>query len=57
MGMPGAFAGTYIGMLTENVLTILQSYQCAGAHALIPNWPDSIDTAPPEDILTVDCES
>ena len=55
MGMPGAFGGTYIGMIAENVYTILQSYQCAGAPALIPDWPDSIDIAPPEELLTVDC--
>ena len=47
MGMPGAFGGTYIGMIAENVYTILQSYQCAGAQARIPAWPDSIDIAPP----------
>ena len=26
MGMPGTFPGTYIGMIAENVYTILQSY-------------------------------
>ena len=57
MGMPGAFGGTYIGMIAENVYTILQSYQCAGAQARIPAWPDSIDIAPPEELLTVDCET
>ena len=55
MGMPGAFGGTYIGMIAENVYTILQSYQCAGAQARITPWPDSIDIAPPEELLTVDC--
>ena len=55
MGVPGAFGGTYIGMLAENVYTILQSYQCAGAPALIPDWPDSIEITPPEELLTVDC--
>ena len=57
MGLPGAFGGTYIGMIAENVYTILQSYQCAGAQALIPAWPDSIDITPPQGLLTVDCES
>ena len=57
MGMPGAFGGTYIGMIAENVYTILQSYQCAGAQARIPAWPDSIDIAPPEELLKVDCET
>ena len=55
MGMPGAFGGTYIGMIAENVYTILQSYQCAGAQAHITPWPDSIDIAPPEELLTVEC--
>ena len=57
MGMPGTFGGTYIGMIAENVYTILQSYRCAGAPALIPDWPDTIDTAPPQELLTVSCES
>ncbi|MYF94965.1 MAG: hypothetical protein F4210_05545, partial [Holophagales bacterium] len=57
MGMPGTFGGTYIGMIAENVLTILQSYRCAGAPALIPDWPDPIDTAPPQELLTVSCDS
>ena len=57
MGMPGTFGGTYIGMIAENVYTILQSYRCAGAPAVIPDWPDTIDIAPPQEILTVSCES
>ena len=57
MGMPGAFAGAYIGMIAENVYTILQSYRCAGAPADIPDWPDSIDISPPQELLTVDCEA
>ena len=57
MGIPGAFGGTYVGMIAENVYTILQSYQCAGAQALIPGWPDSIDITPPQELLTVDCEN
>ena len=57
MGMPGTFPGTYIGMIAENVLTILQSYRCAGAPAAIPDWPDSIDISPPQELLTVDCET
>ena len=57
MGMPGTFPGTYIGMIAANVYTILQSYNCAGAPATIPDWPDTIDTAPPEEMLTVDCEA
>ena len=57
MGMPGSFPGTYIGMIAENVYTILQSYRCAGAPAAIPDWPDSIDISPPQELLTVDCEA
>jgi len=57
MGMPGTFGGTYIGMIAENVYTILQSYRCAGAPAVIPDWPDTIDIAPPQEILTVSCDS
>ncbi len=55
MGIPGTFGGAYIGMIAENVYTILQSYQCAGAQAHIPDWLDSIAIAPPEELLTVDC--
>ena len=55
MGVPGTFGGTYIGMIAENVYTILQSYQCAEAQVLIPDWPHSIGPAPPEELLTVDC--
>ncbi len=57
MGMPGTFAGAYIGMIAENVYTILQSYRCAGAPATIPDWPGSIDIAPPQELLAVDCEA
>lgn len=57
MGMPGTFAGAYIGMIAENVYTILQSYRCAGAPATISDWPGSIDIAPPQELLAVDCEA
>ncbi len=57
MGMPGTFGGTYIGMIAENVYTILQSYQCAGAGASIPDWSQEIEIAPPQELLTVDCGS
>ena len=57
MGMPGTFGGSYIGMIAENVLTILQSYRCAGAPADIPDWPDAMDIAPPQELLTVSCDS
>lgn len=56
MGEPGTFGGTYIGMIAENVYTILQSYQCAGAAAEIPAWPDSLSVSPPAEMLDVTCE-
>jgi len=55
MGQPGSFGGTYIGMLATNVLTILQSYQCAGVSVTIPDWPEGLEPMPPEDILQADC--
>jgi len=55
MGEPDTFGGTYIGMIAENVLTILQSYQCAGVDVDIPAWVDGLEPAPPEALLTVDC--
>lgn len=57
MGMPGTFGGTYIGMIAENVLTILQSYRCAGAGARIPDWPQAIGIEPPQELLEVECGS
>ncbi|MEM6282610.1 MAG: zinc ABC transporter substrate-binding protein [Chloroflexota bacterium] len=55
MGDPETFGGTYIGMIAENVYTILQSYECAGVDVTIPEWPEGLEPAPPEDILNVDC--
>lgn len=55
MGEPGTFGGTYIGMIAENVYTVLQSYQCAGVEIDIPEWPEDLEPTPPEDILNVDC--
>jgi len=56
MGEPGTFGGTYVGMLAENVYTILQSYQCAGVDIEIPPFPADLQPAPPDDILNVDCD-
>lgn len=56
MGEPGTFGGTYIGMLAENVYTVLQSYQCQGVDVTIPDWPENLNPAPPEEILTTGCE-
>ncbi len=55
MAEPGSFGGTYVGMLAENVFTILQSYQCAGVEIEIPAWPDGLQPVPPEDLLNPDC--
>lgn len=55
MGDPATFGGTYVGMIGENTLTVLQSYQCAGVDIEIPAWPDGLEPALPEDITTVDC--
>lgn len=56
MGEPTTFGGTYVGMIAENTLTILQSYACAGSEVTIPDWPDSLMPMPPEEIMTVSCE-
>jgi len=56
MGEPGTFGGTYVGMLAENVYTVLQSYQCAGANVTIPEWPAELTPTPPQELLDVECE-
>ena len=40
MGERGSFSGTYIGMLAQNALTIMQSYQCMGVDVEIQAWPE-----------------
>lgn len=50
MGAVGTFGGTYIGMIAENVYTILQSYRAAGVDVTIPAWPDTLEPQPPEEI-------
>lgn len=50
MGAPGEFGGTFIGMIAENVLTILQSYRAAGVDVTIPDWPEGLEPVPPEGI-------
>lgn len=55
MGEPGGFGGTYVGMLAQNALTIMQSYQCMGAAVTIPDWPESLMPQPPEELWNVDC--
>ena len=56
MGEPGTFGGTYVGMIAENVLTILQSYRCAGGDIRIPEWPADLSPEPPAAIINVSCE-
>jgi manganese/zinc/iron transport system substrate-binding protein len=56
MGEPGTFGGTYIGMIGENTLTVLQSYACAGVELEIPEWPEELELEVPEDILDAGCE-
>jgi manganese/zinc/iron transport system substrate-binding protein len=51
MGVPGTFAGTYIGMIAENVYTILQSYRAAGVEVDIPEWPAGLEPTPPGVLL------
>ena len=55
MGAPDSFGGTYIGMLAQNALTIMQSYQCMGAAVSIPDWREDLSPQPPEELLNVDC--
>ena len=56
MGEPGRFGGAYIGMLAQNALTIMQSYQCAGAEVDIPSWPEGLQPQPPDEIWNADCD-
>ncbi len=55
MGEPGSFGGTYVGMLAENVYTLLQSYQCAGIDVAIPEWPAELTPQPPAELLAAPC--
>jgi manganese/zinc/iron transport system substrate-binding protein len=55
MGDPDSFAGTYVGMIAENVYTILQSFACAGVEVTIPEWPEDLLPAPPAELLEAAC--
>ena len=46
MGDPDTFGGTYIGMLSQNVITVLQSYGFD-----IPEWNDDLEPVPPTALL------
>ncbi|MFP4425921.1 MAG: metal ABC transporter solute-binding protein, Zn/Mn family [Spirochaetaceae bacterium] len=56
MGEPGTFGGTFVGMIAENVLTILHSYRCAGVNLEIPDWPEGLAPEPPEELIHASCE-
>ncbi len=57
MDDPGSFGGTYIGMLAQNALTIMQSYRCMNVDVEIGEWPPALAPQPPEDIWNVDCDA
>lgn len=49
MGERDAFGGTYIGMIAENVITVLQSYGYE-----VPAWPEDLEPEPPQELLEFD---
>ena len=51
MGSAGTYGGTYIGMMAENVYTILQSYEKAGVPVSIPPYPADLQPQPPAELL------
>lgn len=51
MGNAGTFGGTYIGMIAENIYTILQSYQAAGFELTIPAYPEDLLPAAPINLI------
>lgn len=53
MGEADTFGGTYIGMIGENIYTILQSYQDAGMDIEIPEWSEDLDPQPPDDLFEI----
>lgn len=55
MGVPGTFGGTYVGMIAENVFTVLQSYQCAEVDVSILDWPAELTPVPPDELINVSC--
>lgn len=57
MGEPGSFGGTYIGMLAQNALTIMQSYQCMGVDVDILAWDEALLPKPPDELWNVDCDA
>lgn len=57
MGSPDEFGGTYIGMIAQNIYTILQSYQLAGLDITIPDYPEDLEPQPTEELLVIDVET
>ena len=57
MGESDSFGGTYIGMLAQNVLTIMQSYRCMGLEVDILEWPADLEPKPPDELWNVDCDA
>lgn len=57
MGEPDAFGGTYVGMLAQNALTIMQSYQCMGVAVDILDWREDVSPKPPTELLEADCDA
>lgn len=57
MGGSDEFGGTYIGMIAQNIYTILQSYQLAGLDITIPDYPAELEPQPSEALLAVETES
>lgn len=57
MGNAGSFGGTYIGMIAENVLTILQSYQLQGVDLIIPEFVAAeLGIELPEELTAIEAE-
>ena len=57
MGEPGSFGGTYVGMLAQNALTIMQSYRCMGLDVDILEWDAELLPKPPDDLWNADCDA
>lgn len=57
MGVPGSFGGTYVGMIAQNALTIMQSYQCMGIEVEIGGWHADLLPQPPPELLDADCDA
>lgn len=52
MGAPEHFGGSYVGMLAENVSTILQSWGLP-----LPPWPDELLPALPVELIEADAQA